>query len=187
MKKRAAVEGLELEYELRGSGEPVVLIHWGVGAAWAEPLVTSPRSPTTTGCSGTTAPASPAAGSSTSPTRRICNTCRILMAWPKAWPPSTLGTQFQLPPESLGATAAAGPQRSGNAVVDVVSISCPHHQAVRRLRTARREPGASRPTAWRQPDRARGPPARLPVHARRARGADLQRHASGQAADLRAA
>jgi pimeloyl-ACP methyl ester carboxylesterase len=35
---RAAVGGLELEYELRGSGEPVVLIHWGVGAAWAAPL-----------------------------------------------------------------------------------------------------------------------------------------------------
>jgi hypothetical protein len=30
--ERAAVNGLELEYEVRGSGEPVVLIHWGVGA-----------------------------------------------------------------------------------------------------------------------------------------------------------
>ena len=28
--ERAAVDGLELEYEVRGSGEPVVLIHWGV-------------------------------------------------------------------------------------------------------------------------------------------------------------
>jgi hypothetical protein len=27
---RATVEGIELHYELRGSGEPVVLIHWGV-------------------------------------------------------------------------------------------------------------------------------------------------------------
>ena len=36
---RVAIEGLELEYELRGSGEPVVLIHWGVSAAWAGPLV----------------------------------------------------------------------------------------------------------------------------------------------------
>ena len=26
--ERAAVDGLELEHELRGSGEPVVLIHW---------------------------------------------------------------------------------------------------------------------------------------------------------------
>ena len=37
--QRAAVDGLELEYELRGSGEPVVLIHWGVCAAWGEPLM----------------------------------------------------------------------------------------------------------------------------------------------------
>jgi pimeloyl-ACP methyl ester carboxylesterase len=40
--ERAAIDGLELEYELRGSGEPVVLIHWGVSAAWAEPLVNEP-------------------------------------------------------------------------------------------------------------------------------------------------
>jgi pimeloyl-ACP methyl ester carboxylesterase len=40
--ERAAVDGLELAYELRGSGEPVVLIHWGVGAAWAEPLSSEP-------------------------------------------------------------------------------------------------------------------------------------------------
>lgn len=37
--KRATVDGLELEYELQGSGEPVVLIHWGLCAAWAEPLI----------------------------------------------------------------------------------------------------------------------------------------------------
>jgi pimeloyl-ACP methyl ester carboxylesterase len=37
--ERAAVDGLELEYELRGAGEPVVLIHWGVSATWAEPLL----------------------------------------------------------------------------------------------------------------------------------------------------
>jgi pimeloyl-ACP methyl ester carboxylesterase len=36
---RVAVDGVELQYELRGSGEPVVLIHWGVGATWAEPLL----------------------------------------------------------------------------------------------------------------------------------------------------
>lgn len=40
--KRAAVDGLELEYDLRGSGEPVVLIHWGVSATWAEPLLEEP-------------------------------------------------------------------------------------------------------------------------------------------------
>jgi pimeloyl-ACP methyl ester carboxylesterase len=40
--KRAAVDGLELEYELRGSGEPIVLIHWGVAASWAEPLMDEP-------------------------------------------------------------------------------------------------------------------------------------------------
>jgi pimeloyl-ACP methyl ester carboxylesterase len=40
--KRAAVDGLELEYGLRGSGEPVVLIHWGVSATWAEPLHEEP-------------------------------------------------------------------------------------------------------------------------------------------------
>jgi pimeloyl-ACP methyl ester carboxylesterase len=39
---RAAVDGLELEYELRGSGEPVVLLHWGVAATWAEPLLAEP-------------------------------------------------------------------------------------------------------------------------------------------------
>jgi pimeloyl-ACP methyl ester carboxylesterase len=39
---RAAVDGLELEYELRGRGEPVVLIHWGLCAAWAEPLIDEP-------------------------------------------------------------------------------------------------------------------------------------------------
>jgi 3-oxoadipate enol-lactonase len=41
--QRAAVDGVELEYELRGHGAPVVLIHWGVCAAWAEPLMRAPR------------------------------------------------------------------------------------------------------------------------------------------------
>jgi pimeloyl-ACP methyl ester carboxylesterase len=36
---RAPVEDIELEYELRGSGEPVVLIHWGVASAFAGPLL----------------------------------------------------------------------------------------------------------------------------------------------------
>ena len=31
-----------LEYELRGHGDPVVLIHWGVGASWAAPLLAEP-------------------------------------------------------------------------------------------------------------------------------------------------
>ena len=39
---RASIDGLELEYELRGTGEPVVLIHWGIGAAWAAPLLEQP-------------------------------------------------------------------------------------------------------------------------------------------------
>ena len=42
MLDRVAVDGVELEYELRGTGEPVVLIHWGVGAVWAEPLLDQP-------------------------------------------------------------------------------------------------------------------------------------------------
>jgi pimeloyl-ACP methyl ester carboxylesterase len=32
----------EFVSELRGSGEPVVLIHWGVAATWAEPLLNEP-------------------------------------------------------------------------------------------------------------------------------------------------
>jgi pimeloyl-ACP methyl ester carboxylesterase len=40
--ERATVDGLKLEYELRGAGEPVVLIHWGLCAAWAEPLMDEP-------------------------------------------------------------------------------------------------------------------------------------------------
>jgi pimeloyl-ACP methyl ester carboxylesterase len=39
---RVAVDGIELAYELRGAGEPVVLIHWGVASAFAEPLLTEP-------------------------------------------------------------------------------------------------------------------------------------------------
>jgi pimeloyl-ACP methyl ester carboxylesterase len=34
-----AIDGIEIAYELQGSGEPVVLIHWGVSARWAEPLL----------------------------------------------------------------------------------------------------------------------------------------------------
>ena len=41
MLNKVSVDGTKLEYELRGisAGEPVVLIHWGVGAKWAEPLL----------------------------------------------------------------------------------------------------------------------------------------------------
>lgn len=42
MLDRAIVNGVDLEYELHGTGEPVVLIHWGVGAKWAEPLLGQP-------------------------------------------------------------------------------------------------------------------------------------------------
>jgi pimeloyl-ACP methyl ester carboxylesterase len=39
---RAALEGIELEFELRGSGEPVVLIHPGHFADWFMPLLAEP-------------------------------------------------------------------------------------------------------------------------------------------------
>ena len=39
---RATVEGLELEYETRGSGEPVVLVHAGIFADWFKPLLDEP-------------------------------------------------------------------------------------------------------------------------------------------------
>jgi len=40
--KRAAFEGIELEYAVQGAGEPVVLIHPGHFAGWFSPLVTEP-------------------------------------------------------------------------------------------------------------------------------------------------
>jgi pimeloyl-ACP methyl ester carboxylesterase len=42
LRERADIAGIELEYDLRGSGEPVVLIHWGVSGLWAEPLLEEP-------------------------------------------------------------------------------------------------------------------------------------------------
>jgi pimeloyl-ACP methyl ester carboxylesterase len=41
MLNRISVVGTKLEYQLHGTsaGEPVVLIHWGVAAKWAEPLL----------------------------------------------------------------------------------------------------------------------------------------------------
>jgi pimeloyl-ACP methyl ester carboxylesterase len=40
--KRASVGNLELEYRLRGHGEPVVFVHAGVFADWFEPLMDEP-------------------------------------------------------------------------------------------------------------------------------------------------
>jgi len=42
MASRARVDGIELEYEERGSGEPVVLLHAGLCARWFEPLMREP-------------------------------------------------------------------------------------------------------------------------------------------------
>ena len=39
---RAAVEGVELEYQTRGAGEPVVLVHAGIFADWYQPLLQEP-------------------------------------------------------------------------------------------------------------------------------------------------
>src|SRR5581483_11432316 len=39
---RAALGGIELEYEMRGAGEPVVLMHAGVCADFFKPLVEEP-------------------------------------------------------------------------------------------------------------------------------------------------
>jgi pimeloyl-ACP methyl ester carboxylesterase len=40
--KRTAVDGLELEYVIHGSGEPVVFVHHGAGADWFDPLSKEP-------------------------------------------------------------------------------------------------------------------------------------------------
>ena len=44
MLNKISVNGTDLEYQLHGTGagEPVVLIHWGVAATWAEPLLDQP-------------------------------------------------------------------------------------------------------------------------------------------------
>jgi len=39
---RAVLDGIELEYEVRGAGEPVVLVHAGVLAGWFKPLMEEP-------------------------------------------------------------------------------------------------------------------------------------------------
>jgi 3-oxoadipate enol-lactonase len=40
--QRVRIDGVELEYELMGAGEPVVLIHNGVGPDWYDPLTREP-------------------------------------------------------------------------------------------------------------------------------------------------
>jgi 3-oxoadipate enol-lactonase len=40
--KRAALDGVELEYEILGDGEPIVLVHHGAGADWFNPLLAEP-------------------------------------------------------------------------------------------------------------------------------------------------
>jgi len=85
MLNKIAVDGTELEYQLRGTGagEPVVLIHWGVAATWAEPLMDQPaltsryqllRSCCCTGC--------PTPSHSTCPASRISCTPRTPPPWP---------------------------------------------------------------------------------------------------------
>jgi hypothetical protein len=39
---RANVEGVELEYRVTGTGEPVILVHAGILADWWEPLIAQP-------------------------------------------------------------------------------------------------------------------------------------------------
>src|SRR5438270_11018414 len=41
--ERATLEGVELEYTVQGTGEPVLLIHAGVFADWFVPLLQEPR------------------------------------------------------------------------------------------------------------------------------------------------
>ena len=40
--KQAVLDGIELEYEIRGAGEPVVLVHHGAGVDWFNPLLEEP-------------------------------------------------------------------------------------------------------------------------------------------------
>jgi pimeloyl-ACP methyl ester carboxylesterase len=40
--KRAALDGVELEYQLRGAGDPIVFIHNGAGADWFTPFLDIP-------------------------------------------------------------------------------------------------------------------------------------------------
>ena len=47
---RASLDGIELEYEVRGVGEPVVLVHAGVFAGWYKPLLDEPALAGRTAC-----------------------------------------------------------------------------------------------------------------------------------------
>jgi pimeloyl-ACP methyl ester carboxylesterase len=40
--KRAALDDVELEYEILGEGEPIVLVHHGAGVDWFNPLLAEP-------------------------------------------------------------------------------------------------------------------------------------------------
>jgi pimeloyl-ACP methyl ester carboxylesterase len=40
--KRASLDGVDLEYEISGAGEPIVLIHHGAGVDWFSPLAEEP-------------------------------------------------------------------------------------------------------------------------------------------------
>src|SRR5215203_1543636 len=40
--ERAALDGVELEYEVRGTGEPLVLVHPGIFADWYDVLLAEP-------------------------------------------------------------------------------------------------------------------------------------------------
>jgi pimeloyl-ACP methyl ester carboxylesterase len=40
--KRAALDGVDLEYEITGAGEPVVFVHHGAGVDWFDPLIAEP-------------------------------------------------------------------------------------------------------------------------------------------------
>ena len=63
--RRARVDGVELEYEVLGAGDPVVLIHAGVCADWFAPLLTQPALRDPTASSAITAPGTPAVSGST--------------------------------------------------------------------------------------------------------------------------
>jgi pimeloyl-ACP methyl ester carboxylesterase len=40
--KRVVLDTSELEYEIRGSGVPIVFVHHGAGADWFKPLLEDP-------------------------------------------------------------------------------------------------------------------------------------------------
>ena len=60
----AAIDGIELEYELRGSGEPVLLIHGALARVGPSPCSRNPLLPSATGCCVTAALGSEAAARS---------------------------------------------------------------------------------------------------------------------------